>query len=268
MPRRKISSSTKSKIDVFQSLQNTFNENIIIRIPLSVIQKCRNLTQEEKMFSYNHLISTPTENTAQNYNARIDGNTDIGLGEEYHPFGIHNDTEAQISDQNTSEVLSMISTDTKLDERPVCMWCCHPFSNSKYHLPLQKKSEEYIVHGAFCSIQCAAAYNFHDIVEFGDVWERYSLLHALYCDGTSDTTISLAPSRLSLKLFGGELTIEEFRKNMNTKYHISLSPIKYIKTYSTGTSSVLQNVKKRNGLRSFQTNLNNRTPFTATSVKL
>lgn len=256
MPRRKI--SDKKDVKIFKNLHHEFNDNIIIRIPLSVTNESMNLTQEEQIFSYNHLISTPMENMTNRF-ARIDGITENN--EDYHPYGDHSKVETKKKSPETkrNETFNVISTDKNPKERQVCMWCCHDFSNSKFHLPLYKQNDEFIVLGDFCSIQCAASYNFNDIVEFGDVWERYSLLHSLYCEGKSYDKISLAPSRLSLKLFGGHLSIEEFRKDTKLKYHLSLAPIKYIKTYSSGGSHILQAHTKNNN--SFQSQLSSRTPF-------
>ena len=51
------------------------------------------------------------------------------------------------------------------------------------------------------------------------MWERYSLLNHLYSQiyDTPDLTVKLAPPRQSLKIFGGKLTIDEFR-DCNTDY--------------------------------------------------
>ena len=119
------------------------------------------------------------------------------------------------------------------------MWCCHSFKNREYHLPLKYIHNEFIVYGQFCSPECAASYNFNDVIEYSDPWERYSLLHALYFDIYSSSTIQLAPPRLSLDIFGGHLSIDQFRdiNNSSLKYYkISLSPIKHIKLFTIKSS--------------------------------
>ena len=63
--------------------------------------------------------------------------------------------------------------------------------------------------GNFCSCECAAAYNFDNLKTY-EAFERYSMLNYLYSEKSK---IKLAAPRLALKKFGGQLSIEEFRKN-------------------------------------------------------
>lgn len=100
-----------------------------------------------------------------------------------------------------------------------CFWCCYNFDNIPCALPYCYKDSVYQVYGNFCSPECAAAYNFDSGADDKDMWERYSLLNHLYSQiyDTPDLTIKLAPPRQSLKIFGGKLSIEEFR-DCNTDY--------------------------------------------------
>ena len=70
--------------------------------------------------------------------------------------------------------------------------------------------------GNFCSPECAAAYNF-DNFDGEEVWERYSLLNFLYKKmyNTNNLKIKLAGPRETLKIFGGNLTIKEFRSHIS-----------------------------------------------------
>ena len=110
-----------------------------------------------------------------------------------------------------------------------CWWCCSPFTNVPCALPLRKKNEEYIVSGCFCSPECAAAWNF-DNSDSEERWERNSLLNVIYKKVFENKNINIkpAPPRQSLKIFGGNLTIEEFRKNncnYNKNYKIVMPPM-------------------------------------------
>lgn len=111
-----------------------------------------------------------------------------------------------------------------------CLWCCHPFSNFPFALPMKYINNKFYVFGNFCSPECAAAYNFESNEESDEIWDRYSLLNILYkkdIDG-AEVTIKLAPPRLTLRKFGGKLTIDEFR-NCNLEYNkdfkITLPPM-------------------------------------------
>ena len=109
-----------------------------------------------------------------------------------------------------------------------CWWCCSPFNNMPCSLPIKKKNDYYTVLGCFCSPECSAAWNFNCNNE--DVWERYSLLNMVYRKvfDNKQINIKLAAPRQSLKIFGGTLTIEEFRKNnsnYNKNYRIVMPPM-------------------------------------------
>lgn len=125
-------------------------------------------------------------------------------------------SDSQQNIQNTKNVIK-------------CFWCCHSFSCESCYLPLYIKDNEFVVYGMFCSPECAASYNFNDVVNFGNAQERYSLLHSLYFDRYQGKKIKLAPSRLSLKIFGGNLSIDDFREISSRNkydYSISVSPIR------------------------------------------
>lgn len=133
-----------------------------------------------------------------------------------------------------------------------CYWCCHRFPNHPYGLPLKYVGGKFFVTGCFCSLECAAAYNFGSGGSVDEMWERYSLLNMLAyhlsneddapvsatsreagAEGTSEqdvvstpsaaavpcpkrrrlpsTQVRQAPHRLALNIFGGHLSIDEFR---------------------------------------------------------
>lgn len=91
-----------------------------------------------------------------------------------------------------------------------CFWCSHKFSTPPCFIPQKYHNGVYHVYGNFCSYNCAAAYN----ISLDDyrTWDRHALMQKLYSE-ISDSTEQIvpAPSRLTLKLFGGPLSIEEFR---------------------------------------------------------
>ena len=94
-----------------------------------------------------------------------------------------------------------------------CWWCCHKFDNVPCSLPYKYKKDKFHVKGVFCSFNCAASYNFS--LNDDNIYERYSLLNLMYKKlyYRKFIKINLAPPRESLKLFGGYLSIEEFRNN-------------------------------------------------------
>jgi len=94
-----------------------------------------------------------------------------------------------------------------------CWWCCHPFTWMPCALPEYYKKDKFYVNGCFCTFNCTASYNFSKCDD--DIWERYSLLNLMYKKiyNTKFIKINLAPPREILKIFGGYMSIDEFREN-------------------------------------------------------
>lgn len=91
-----------------------------------------------------------------------------------------------------------------------CFWCCHTFTTQPVVLPIRDTGEYLEVTGNFCCPECSMAYLFDIRQDSHTRWEQLALLHRVYnevCNGK----IHPAPPRASLKLFGGNFSIEEYR---------------------------------------------------------
>jgi hypothetical protein len=102
-----------------------------------------------------------------------------------------------------------------------CWWCCHSFDNSPVFLPTNLYKDRYKVKGIFCSFECVFAY----LTESKTYSDKKYLLNYYFRDitknrGSIDDHIKRAPKRELLQIFGGPLSIEQFRQH-NTKitYH-------------------------------------------------
>jgi hypothetical protein len=112
-----------------------------------------------------------------------------------------------------------------------CRWCVHPFSGPPVAIPKCYINKTFFVSGCYCSYNCAAKHLFYR----GDIndtnkWNYYNLLHLLRKQilGINETTrIKLAPPQDTLKIFGGHLSIEDFRNatSDDSKYNISYNII-------------------------------------------
>jgi hypothetical protein len=94
----------------------------------------------------------------------------------------------------------------------LCWWCSHPFTNQPFYIPTKMVGDKYQVYGYFCSVNCAFAYS----SEKNDykVWERNSMIIKL-CKtilNLDNPYITAAQQKYKLKEFGGDLSIEEYRK--------------------------------------------------------
>ena len=87
----------------------------------------------------------------------------------------------------------------------------------------------FYIYGDFCSLECAARYAHEHLRDYG-FSEIFSLIN-LYSNiiFNKKEKINIAPNRLLLKMFGGNLTIEEYRSKNLSNYDINIPPIVPIK---------------------------------------
>lgn len=100
-----------------------------------------------------------------------------------------------------------------------CWWCCHPWEGPDVHLPIKynDRTRKFTTVGHFCSFECAKAWGMDN---GGSRWGEMLEFLALYRKHAMGKYVptSVAPKRQTLKMFGGPLTIEEFRKNINVPW--------------------------------------------------
>lgn len=124
-----------------------------------------------------------------------------------------------------------------------CWYDCNKFNTTPVGIPQLLHNMEFHCYGNFCSYNCAKRYlrpyseddlamlqTTNDVAVNDDLGEKLQLLELLYHIETGapfDQPIKLAPRRLSLAMFGGNKTIEEFRNNFAThdSYHVFRSPL-------------------------------------------
>ena len=127
-----------------------------------------------------------------------------------------------------------------------CWWCCHKFDTIPIGMPLYYNGvlQKFNVKGVFCSFSCVMAYNKDKKLHKDDLIKY--LYRKLTGTLTLDTTLTPAPPRCSLKIFGGELTIEQFRNGFqeNKIYKMIEYPMFISKDYIEEVD--IQNLKKVN----------------------
>ena len=98
---------------------------------------------------------------------------------------------------------------------PLCWWCCHHFDDPPLKLPYKydARTSKFLFCGNFCSWSCMKAHTFdkYGLNMGGIIMGNIVILRKKVYNIV--TPIRSAPWRFSLKVFGGTLTIEEFRKN-------------------------------------------------------
>lgn len=156
---------------------------------------------------------------------------------------------APIEDITTTTQFRILNEFTQLEKWPkrtnvYCWWDCHPFDTTPVGIPISynKKFDYFTVYGCFCSFECAMAYKKSDIKMskisndlFYDLRKRYGETairlskdqKQLISDIKQKQALSSihpAMPRKSLSIFGGKLSIQEFRKyscatNLSTKVY-------------------------------------------------
>lgn len=134
----------------------------------------------------------------------------------------------QVSDLKIVNLLKDFEEKNKVNEWPsntsiCCYWCCHRFDNAPFGIPVNFTNNNFDVFGCFCSLECAASYNFkmHDNID--EMWERYNLMNLLYRRLNLGKIVKPAPDRLSLKMFGGYLDIVDFRNYFKSNKLINVN---------------------------------------------
>lgn len=92
-----------------------------------------------------------------------------------------------------------------------CFWCAHNFSWKPSVIPEREEKGVYRIYGNFCSPSCAMASLLNEALDTHVRWERIALLHRLYGKNYKSYRIFPAPTRECLTLFGGPMTIDQYR---------------------------------------------------------
>lgn len=131
---------------------------------------------------------------------------------------LHSVEQSHVSERFTTEVMKDILNRTRsptYSGSTACFWCCHPFSWKACVLPISYDAYEnmYTCEGHFCSPECALAHlyaepNMSDVLR----WNRHALLADLYRRLYDTKDITPAPHRNVLRMFGGQLDIQQFRE--------------------------------------------------------
>lgn len=191
------------------------NETLILHLP---IKKADVNNEEPKPMINDNLHFFDFDDNEKNELNEINNNADnikinlININDK------EEDKNTKLEHHKVNNVLYEFISSNIDKEWPVktstyCWWCCHPFDNTPCALPENYVKNKFYVYGCFCSFNCATSYNFS--INDNEMWERYSLLNLLYSKiyNTKFIKINMSPPRETLRIFGGYMSIEEFREN-------------------------------------------------------
>ena len=155
-----------------------------------------------------------------------------------------------------------------MENEMCCWWCCHKIPNNIYlNMPYNynKYKNEYTTYGKFCSWECMKGYcmNENDYNKN----HRLTLISMMYYDVNKyNRLIVPAPPRQCLKMFGGDMTIEEFRKN-NEVIVMNMPPlIKIEQTFDKMPSKNYKFIDKEEANTQFK-NMNTKVKINPMKIK-
>lgn len=194
-------------------------EPLILTIYVDEIKE----NDEQKLFTYQCEYKEPEPFTNQDYAELLNEEqcehvkTDEG-----------NENTYEIYENGILKNNKIIKMENILNKDNIhCWWCCHQFSSKPLYLPVKYINEQYYVKGYFCSFPCMLTYNKH--INDSKINERNSLIYlmkkSMY---KTNEKINYALPRSTLKIFGGYLSIEEFRnksKDNSIKHTIYYPPM-------------------------------------------
>jgi len=95
-----------------------------------------------------------------------------------------------------------------------CWWCCHTFETPPAFIPTHYDSfnKRFKITGNFCTWNCAKSYLFGEM-SFQNRQSVHYFTSLLLSLKIKPYDIKPAPPRLTLKIFGGSLSIDDFRKH-------------------------------------------------------
>ena len=138
----------------------------------------------------------------------------------------------------------------------VCWWCCHSLDTGVIPIAMPYNYNEYTkkfkVKGIFCSFNCCLAYN-QSRKNYSRQSDCSVLLHFLYKKMTKDYKRSYnfhpAPKREVLMMFGGLLSIHEFRKTFSCITECNILEYPLIHDQPTMIQAKKKNLYKKSDIR-------------------
>lgn len=109
-----------------------------------------------------------------------------------------------------------------------CWWCCYEFEGIPIPLPIkyEKKDENgyFVTNGCFCSFNCVLGYSKEKKINNKPL---VNFLYKKMSKSKEEIKIKEAPNKYLLDIFGGPLTIEEYRESFynSTNYYLLPYPL-------------------------------------------
>lgn len=203
---KKLSSNDEAEVDIEPSQKDCTPFILQLNVYDKTDDHVNNLTQvnyDKKFCNYDPTVRIP--------NAYMEDSTF-----ESQPFELieHQDKDTtNMHSEGTIAQLFSQDTDKPLPVKSdyACHWCCHKFDSRCLGIPVKYKNNAFYVLGNFCSMECVCAHNFETNNNVNNMWEVYNLINFMARKLKYTDVVYPAPPRKCLIMFGGYLSIEDFR---------------------------------------------------------
>jgi len=112
------------------------------------------------------------------------------------------------------ELIAKIHEQQEYPPSTCCFWCCHSFNWKGFVVPTHYDfyNDFYTAEGHFCSPECALSYIYAEPkLTNSQKWHRHCLLRSMYSKMYKNRELICSPDRRTLRMFGGNLDIKQFR---------------------------------------------------------
>ena len=200
-------------------------KNIIVHLPINVdnltniIDETNITTLSESNYENNAWVGS-VENTQDDINKKYENL----LQARKNDFDISKTKTVSIrkpADYTMSQFMECNKKKTWPQKTNIyCFNCCHPFDHTPAALPFKYQNGIFHVYGNFCYPECAAAFNFTDILSVENSNENYNLLNMMYKIAYNDPfyRVKIPGHRTCLKIFGGHQDIIDYRSSFNNEF--------------------------------------------------
>jgi hypothetical protein len=200
-------------------------KNIIVHLPINVdnitnIIEDTNISTISELNYENNTWESSIENSQDDINKKYENL----LQSRKNDFDISKTKTVSIrkpADYTMSQFMECNKKKTWPQKTNIyCFNCCHSFDHTPAALPFKYQNGIFHVYGNFCYPECAAAFNFTDILSVQNANENYNLLNMMYKIAYNDPfyRVKIPGHRTCLKIFGGHQDIIDYRASFNNEY--------------------------------------------------
>ena len=188
--------------------------HVVVQLPISAEHVNEILAQDDMCnpLEYNPKLSEPTAYSPVNFFASKNDEFEcqeasMGSPLQKSPVAAGGGCGGALCDEHTGGYDNNCKS-------ALCFWCCHPVEHNQFGMPIRydPAHNNFTFFGTFCSLECTSAYNFSVHMGSDRSWDVQSWIQIMARNYGISGVVRPAPSRYTLQMFDGPLTIDEFRK--------------------------------------------------------